>query len=358
MGSLLIALLFGTAAAFAQPGGPAPIMGDAPAKGEYRIVLAHKFQADRGEVPAVETLDFSRDGSMLVTGASDGVVRLWDTRSGKLIRRMKGDLEYVRKVLFDPYDEHVYACGADGTIKTWEVRTGRLYRKQEAHADIALCIAMSPNTHLLASSGSDSRINIWQRRTGALDKSIQFEDGLHLNYLEFSPNGKWLAATATNYSERTEKRPNMTDQVYILRTVDWQDTVSFASNDAERAVFSPDGQMLATTEFSIVVLREVFTGTVKDTLKGHDSFVNDVVFHPRGELVATTGDDGKIILWNLREGTSLEPDEQHGSMVTSVAINHFGDMMASGDEQGWVYLWQIDIVDPETGEPFKQRKTW
>ncbi len=333
-------------------------MGDVPIQGEYHAVLLYTFQVDRGDVPAVETLAFSRDGSMLATGASDGVVRIWDTRSGALIRRMKGTLRYVRKVVFGPFDQYLFACGADGTVKTWEVRTGRLKDKLEAHDDIALSIALNPDADMMASAGRDGKLMIWQRKSGALYKEITFEPGQHINYIEFSPNGKWLVATATNYEERSEDNPNMTDDVYIFNAFSWQDTVRLESNDAERAVFSPDSKRLATTEFRNIMIRDPFTAEVQMTLEGHRSFVNDLIFHPTGELLISGGDDKKVILWDLRNGNHIETVDQHKFMVTSVGINHDGDMIASGDEGGWVYLWKIDLLDPETGRPLKKRRTW
>lgn len=62
---------------------------------------------------------FSRDGRWLVSGARDGVVRLWDSHRGTLMAQFFGHTEYVDRVSFCPDGRHVISTGLDGQARVW-----------------------------------------------------------------------------------------------------------------------------------------------------------------------------------------------------------------------------------------------
>ena len=71
--------------------------------------------------------------------------------------------------------------------------------------------------------------------------------------------------------------------------------------------WSPDGQVFASEGPEDSGLVEVFdatTGEPAASFTGHEIDVNDVAFGPDGQL-ATTGDDGAVRVWDVREETML-----------------------------------------------------
>ena len=76
----------------------------------------------RNERPSIGALQ-SFDAA-LATGTKDGVVRLWDLRSGKVIRTLKGHTDAITSLKFDS------AClvtgSYDRTVRIWDLRTGLL----------------------------------------------------------------------------------------------------------------------------------------------------------------------------------------------------------------------------------------
>lgn len=62
---------------------------------------------------------FSDDGSMIITGAVDNTVKIWDVQTGNLIKELKGHFGPVTSVAFSKNNGSVYTGSMDRTIRTW-----------------------------------------------------------------------------------------------------------------------------------------------------------------------------------------------------------------------------------------------
>ncbi|WP_084337149.1 WD40 repeat domain-containing serine/threonine protein kinase [Actinomadura oligospora] len=66
---------------------------------------------------------FSPDGTLLAgrDAGDHNVVDLWDTKTGNLVRRLKGHTKEVRAVAYAPDGSSVAAASTDGTVRVWRV---------------------------------------------------------------------------------------------------------------------------------------------------------------------------------------------------------------------------------------------
>lgn len=65
-------------------------------------------------------LDFSPDGTRLVSADEDGVVRLWDTGSYKLAAELDAHGSYVHTALFSPDGTQIVSASGDHTVRIWD----------------------------------------------------------------------------------------------------------------------------------------------------------------------------------------------------------------------------------------------
>jgi WD40 repeat protein len=69
----------------------------------------------------VNTVSFNHNGSLLVAGAADGMVRLFDIRSRSALQGWLAHDGEIKGVQFSPDDMHVITVGADGQMLEWSL---------------------------------------------------------------------------------------------------------------------------------------------------------------------------------------------------------------------------------------------
>ncbi|PSN62335.1 mitochondrial division protein 1 [Corynespora cassiicola Philippines] len=97
-------------------------------------------------VGAVQVFD-----AALACGTADGMVRLWDLRSGQVHRSLVGHTGPVTALQFD--DVHLVTASLDRSIRIWDLRTGSIY---DAYAyDHGITSMMFDARRIISAAGED-----------------------------------------------------------------------------------------------------------------------------------------------------------------------------------------------------------
>jgi WD40 repeat protein len=71
------------------------------------------------------TAAFSPDDSLIATGHADGVIRLWDVKSGQLMFKFAGHGRSVSEIAFVPDGRTLLSASSDGTVRVWSTAHNR-----------------------------------------------------------------------------------------------------------------------------------------------------------------------------------------------------------------------------------------
>jgi len=77
------------------------------------------------------------------------------------------------------------------------------------------------------------------------------------------------------------------------------------------------------------------------TLSGHSGQVQNLRFSPDGTLVATTGKDGQVILWNTATGAMVRQLTGFSGMVYEATFSFDGKYIAAGGHDGSARVWEV-----------------
>jgi uncharacterized protein YjbI with pentapeptide repeats/WD40 repeat protein len=119
-----------------------------------RLTVSQTLKDTAGVISAA----FSRDGRRLVI-ASSAEVHTWDLESRKRLSTMPVAEAQVAE--FSPDGRWVVTGAADGVARIWEVETGRLRKAFFAHQGGVRVASFSPEGRRLLTSGRDGKTRIW-----------------------------------------------------------------------------------------------------------------------------------------------------------------------------------------------------
>src|SRR5262249_47656331 len=130
----------------------------------------------------------------------DATARIWEVSSGRELHRLKappleGYRGWVSHVAFSPNGTAVASANGDGIVRVWETATGKERLALKGHTDAVGSVVFTPDGKRLISSSSDNTIRVWDMRTG---KELQRIEGREqkrgLYRIALSPDRKTLVS--------------------------------------------------------------------------------------------------------------------------------------------------------------------
>lgn len=146
---------------------------------------------------SLQPIACSPDGKLLVSACyADYSIRIWDIRTGNVIRSIVGSAGTVRfaaqRGQFAPRGAMV-ATACDSVVKLWSVATGNALATLIGHRDEIRCLSFSPDGRLLATGSADQTVILWGVASGKRVRTLACGgDGVYC--LAFSSNGHMLAS--------------------------------------------------------------------------------------------------------------------------------------------------------------------
>eukprot|EP00484_Ammonia_sp_Unknown_P024564 CAMPEP_0197028854 /NCGR_PEP_ID=MMETSP1384-20130603/8445_1 /TAXON_ID=29189 /ORGANISM="Ammonia sp." /LENGTH=824 /DNA_ID=CAMNT_0042457919 /DNA_START=11 /DNA_END=2485 /DNA_ORIENTATION=+ len=144
---------------------------------------------------AVICLAWSLDGTALVTGGEDGVIKQW-SRSGNLRSKLFQSSNAIHSVSWSPNNQCiVYASDKFVGIQSVQGKLKKS-KKWKAHSGIVLCLDWNPINNVLITGGEDCHYRIWDEFGRLIYCSKVFN--YPITALSWSSNGKYFAVGSYN----------------------------------------------------------------------------------------------------------------------------------------------------------------
>lgn len=303
-------------------------------------------QAATGARPAVRGVAFSQDGTQLITGSDDGIVRVWLAASGKPLDLLQGHGGAVSKVAALA-DGSVFSAGADSAAIVWETRpqwklVARIGPSAENPLDVAasplvdrvLCLDFSPDGTKLASGGGEpsrsGQLHIWDIANRSLIRELTDAHSDTVFDVEFSRDGRTLVSGAADKFVKT----------FEVETGKFIRGYEGHTGHVLGVSFKADGSAIASSGAdNAVKLWNTATGEQIRTISGFNKQVTDVDYVGVLDLVVTCGGDPQTRCYNAGNGTPKKQFDGSKDFVYSVVASRDEGIIASAGEDGVIRVW-------------------
>jgi WD40 repeat protein len=217
--------------------------------------VAHWLPPDDPNYKAVRESRPSPDGRRLAGAYDDGTVRIWDTQSGQTVhvlhRQPEGAWLSANDVVWLADGAMLASASRDLTIRLWDAATGAHLAALHGHLSAVTALAVTPDGATLFSGDQDGTVRRWD-----------------------------LAALAPERYRWT------------------------LPHSAYGVAVTADGRRVASAGWTgWLQVRDAADGRELARWDGHGESGVRVAWAPGGDLLASTGNDDSVKVWDMRPGT-------------------------------------------------------
>lgn len=223
--------------------------------------------------------------SILVTGSRDRYLKIWDIRTGSLIRTLKGHLGSVLCLQFD--GRFLISGSSDAALIVWDIHTAERIRTLRGHEESVLNVKFKDD--VLVSCSKDRTVRIW-----------------HL-----SDDGK---ATIR----------------FVLR----------GHRAAVNAVQFKDDRVVSASGDRAIKIWDMNSGECLKTLDSHSRGIACIEFD--GKYIVSGSSDQTIKVWNAITGECVHTLISHTDLVRTLQLDSQSKRIISGSYDGTLKIWGLE----------------
>ena len=309
----------------------------------------------------------SKCNTYALTGGADQTLKLWDTRTGTLIRTFTGHKKAVFSVALSEDGQYAYSGSRDGTIKQWEVFSGKMLRSIPGQSTAVRSVALSGDGRFILGGGSNTP-HLWDTTSGHMLRTFN-QHPMLVNTVALSGDGQY-ALTGSNGSSGTLK---------MWKVASGQCTQTFADHNGyvAAAAISKDGRYVIAVggenyrqpdlddfedEEMVNIVKRVVTGSAGQkagagtsvklwdarsgeligSFAGHEREILTVALSWDGKYAVSGSADTTLKLWEVPAGRLVHTFRGHTAAVCAVYFSRDGKYIISGSSDGAVKLWLMD----------------
>jgi hypothetical protein len=230
------------------------------------------------------------DGHRVVSASNDGMLKMWDLESGRVLTTFKGHKAEIGECLVTPDGHRIISASWDKTLRVWDLGNNRRSVTLKGHADWVTACAITPDGCRVVSGSKDGILKVWDLESG-----------------------RELATT-------------------VEGDVDW----------VTACAVSPDGSHVVSASVNGTLnVWDLDSGHVFALPEGHDHVINACAVTPDGRSIISASSDRTLKIWNLVTGQCLAT--VHG-LCPFHNVAAVGDFVAAIDQAR--NLWILESTPP------------
>ena len=290
---------------------------------------------------------FSPDGQVIALGKEDSSIALLNASTGQALGQLVNeDANQITSVAFSADGQHLATASPNGIVTIWDYKSGkqiRVIRFRECKAKGAPSPEPSPGkkndddeteddgcagnvlmtfnkqgSQLAIGTINDPRISVWNVQNGALVTALAYPD-LYLTSLAFTGDGKIVASC-------------MTGDVWILETGSSKTALQLKHNGRLLSAKVSSTGLLATAGDNLIRIWNLTDNKQIYNYPLRHNLVNSIDFMSDGRFIISGASDGTMKLWEVSSGKEILSFDSGLKALDSIAITSNDRVVAKSSE--------------------------
>lgn len=274
------------------------------------------------------------DGERMVSASYHETLRLYDLKTGAVLKNMEGHRESVWGLAVSPDGKLIASGDQRGEIIAWHGGTGESVTQAiKAHSRVVTSLDFSPGDTMLATGSLDDTTKIWNTKTWQMQGN-PIQCNSMIRCVRYSPSGENLAI-ATDviiqvYNAGTRHCiANLTGRTSCAYTFSLAWTLGSTRLLSGASASDPSIWEWDTSSWK-----------VSNRWTGHTCAVYAIAIHPAGALVASASSDNHVRLWRLSDGQTIAIF-QSPKHVMCITFSKGGKHIISGGSDNKISEWTV-----------------
>ena len=237
----------------------------------------------------VNSVAFSPDGKLLVSGSEDRTIKIWDV---SLWQNIETRAPITVRM---PFPVHTAVFHPDGQLLATSGRHAQLLDTTNQteiatlqHDGWVWTVAISRDgSYLATDDGVETTVKVWDIQQKQIITILEGHTS-DVNFVKFSPDDCTLASSSWG------------GEIKLWAISNWELLGTLYANGTAAIDFSSDGKTLASGGSEEVTLWSVASGEKIATLQGHTGWIRGVAFSPDGTTLASGGEGGMVRVQDIK----------------------------------------------------------
>ncbi|KAE8234826.1 hypothetical protein CF326_g126 [Tilletia indica] len=325
-----------------------------------------------GHVGNVTTVCWQQDLKWLATSSEDGTVKIWDFRSGKMVKTY-GHNDPVNDVVVHPNQGELISCDDGGKMMIWDLAESKCTYNTRPEKDSPLrSVTVASDASCLVAGGNSGKVFLWkmgrdpdppQQPPPPQPKlTDRHPDELSEAERDARYEQEGISPTNTNGASSRSRVPGdpvaapgrvrddptaATSAGFAAEHPSLLSPLSSVQNQAQsslqegseltplkewtahskyliRALLSPNVRYLATCGADTTIKiwnMDNFDCGIEKTLLGHQRWVWDLAFSADSGFLVSASSDHAGRLWDINTGETVRTYTGHDKAIVAVALN-------------------------------------
>lgn len=289
----------------------------------------------QGHAVSVHDVDWSPDGTQLVSCDSDALITRWDIAGETALQPLQGNSAIVSGVGWSPAGRRLASVELNNSVRLWDAMSGahlNVLRQPDPSVNFYYRLAWSPDGRRLASGTYRRGMHVFDMAT----QQLLWAGGafpMFIQHVVWDSDGAWLAGSGDD------------GVIYILDATDGTLLQRLAAHHSilvsiATSSVAPRLIVAGGTDGALYVW-DVRSGERVYTVVGQSESMSAVAWGVSAEMVISGDGDGRLRWWNLQRNACVLMREAHAGAVESLNRSPDGTKLASCGDDGAIMVWDL-----------------